>query len=143
VIECNDLLYIVYQLIYSAIIDTQYKAVITGNFAAKGADSLVIMIRLNRAIDVRNKSGLLDLSIDPKKESCMALLFLRFIRFIGATALVTDLTFTLELLTQHLSLFLELTAAGGTAFAFVIAPFFAWGLPALKHSGHDIWLGIN
>jgi hypothetical protein len=73
----------------------------------------------------------------------MALLFVRFIRLVGATALVTDLTFALELLAQHLSLFLELTAAGRTTFAFVIASFFAGRFPALEHSGHNIWLGIN
>ncbi len=73
----------------------------------------------------------------------MALLFVRFVRLVGATALIADLTFALELLAQHLSLFFELTTAGRTTFAFVIAPFFARGLPALKHSGHDIWLGIN
>lgn len=44
-IEWSDLLYTVYQLIYSAIIDTQYTAVIAGDFAAKEAESLVIMIR--------------------------------------------------------------------------------------------------
>ena len=72
----------------------------------------------------------------------MALLFMiRLIRLGGAIALVTDLTFALELLAQHLSLFLELTAAGRATFTFIVAPFFAGRLPALEHSGHSIWLG--